>query len=115
MTQYCPARAEEDEQGNVHEDESEDAMEEEEENEEDEIMGEVNERIIDNILPRVTFLRLRVQHNHHRHQNLLLIINFVIINSFGDASLEISWQHKTWINFYKGHREGKELSSHHQK
>ena len=55
MRQYCPARAEEDEQGNVHVDESEDVMEEEEENL-DEIMGEVNKRSIDNILPRVTFL-----------------------------------------------------------
>ena len=72
MRQYCTARAEEDEQGNVHVDESEDVMEEEEENL-DEIMGEVNKRSIDNILPRVTFLRLRVQHHHHhhRHQNLL--------------------------------------------
>ena len=57
MRQYCTARAEEDEQGNVHVDESEDVMEEEEENL-DEIMGEVNKRSIDNILPRVTFLRL---------------------------------------------------------
>ena len=32
MRQYCPARAEEDEQGNVHVDESEDVMEGEEEN-----------------------------------------------------------------------------------
>ena len=55
MRQYCPARAEEDEQGNVHVDESEDVMEEEEENL-DEIMGEVNERSIDNILSRVKFL-----------------------------------------------------------
>ena len=70
MRQYCPARAEEDEQGNVHVDESEDVMKEEEKNL-DEIMGEVNKRSIDNILPRVTFLRLRVQHHHHRHQNLL--------------------------------------------
>ena len=70
MRQYCTARAEEDEQGNVHVDESEDVMEEEEENL-DEIMGEVNKRSIDNILPRLTFLRLRVQHRHHRHQNLL--------------------------------------------
>ena len=69
MRQYCPARAEEDEQGNVHVDESEDVMEEEENL--DEIMGEVNERSIDNILHRVTFLRLRVQPHHHRHQNLL--------------------------------------------
>ena len=66
MRQYCTASAEEDEQV----DESEDVMEEEEENL-DEIMGEVNKRSIDNILPRVTFLRLRVQHHHHRHQNLL--------------------------------------------
>ena len=64
------ARAEEDEQGNVHVDESEDVMEGEEENL-DEIMGEVNKRSIDNTLPRVTFLRLRVQHHHHCHQNLL--------------------------------------------
>jgi len=32
-------------------------------------------------------------------------------NSFGDASSEISWQHKTWINFYKGQGEGKDLMS----
>ena len=72
MRQYCTASAEEDEQGNLHVEESEDVMEEEEENL-DEIMGEVNKRSIDNILPRVTFLRLRVQHHHHhhRHQNLL--------------------------------------------
>ena len=57
MRQYCPARAEEDEQVNVHVKESEDVMEEEEENL-DEIMGEVNKRSIDNILPTVTFLRL---------------------------------------------------------
>ena len=69
MRQYCLAIAEEDEQGNVHVDESEDVMEEEEENL-DEIMGEVNERSIDNILSRVTFLCFRVQHHHHRHQNL---------------------------------------------
>ena len=43
MRQYCTASAEEDEQGNVHVDESEDVMEEEEENL-DEIMGEVNKR-----------------------------------------------------------------------
>ena len=48
MRQYCTARAEEDEQGNVHVDESEDVMEEEEANL-DEIMGEVNKRSIDNI------------------------------------------------------------------
>ena len=72
MRQYCPASAEEDEQGNVHVDESEDVMEEEEENLDLEIMGEVNKRSIDNILPRVTFLCLRVQqHHHHCHQNLL--------------------------------------------
>ena len=69
MRQYSQARAEEDEQNNFHIDESEDVMEEEENL--DEIMGEVNKRSIDNILPRVTFLRLRVQHHHHRHQNLL--------------------------------------------
>ena len=69
MRQYCPARAEEDEQGNVHVDESEDVMEEEEENL-GEIMGEVNERSIDNILPRMIFLCLRAQHHHHCHQNL---------------------------------------------
>ena len=68
MRQYCPARAAEDEQGNIHVDESEDVMKVEEE-ELDEIMGEVNERSIDNILHRVTFLRLRVQHHHHCHQN----------------------------------------------
>ena len=66
MRQYCTARAEEDEQGNVHVDESEDVMKEEEED-----LGEMNERSIDNILSRVTFLRLRVQQHHHRHQNLL--------------------------------------------
>ena len=70
MRQYCTARAEEDEQGNVYVDESENVLKEEEEDL-DEIMGEVNKRSIDNILPRVTFLRLRVQHHHHRHQNLL--------------------------------------------
>ena len=70
MRQYCQARAEEDEQGNVHVNESEDVMEEKEENL-DEIMGEVNKRSIDNILHRTTFLRLQVQHHHHRHQNLL--------------------------------------------
>ena len=70
MRQYCTASAEEDEQGNLHVEESEDVMEEEEENL-DEIMGEVNKRSIDNILPRVTFLCLRVQQHHHRHQNLL--------------------------------------------
>ena len=70
MSQYCTAKTEEDEQGNVHVDESEDVMEEEEENL-DEIMGEVNKRSIDNILPMVTFFCLRVQHHHHRHQNLL--------------------------------------------
>ena len=70
MRQYCTASAEEDEQGNLHVEESEDVMEEEEENL-DEIMGEVNKRSIDNILPRVTFLYLRVQHHNHRHQNLL--------------------------------------------
>ena len=42
MRQYCPARAEEDEQGNVHVDESEDVMKEYEEDL-DEIMGEVRE------------------------------------------------------------------------
>ena len=70
MRQYCTASAEEDEQGNLHVEESEDVMEEEEENL-DEIMGEVNKRSIDNILSRVTFLCLRVQHHHHRPQNLL--------------------------------------------
>ena len=70
MWKYCSARAEEDEQVNVHVDESEDVMEEEEENL-DEIMGEVNIRCIDNILSRVIFLHLRVQRRHHRHQNLL--------------------------------------------
>ena len=70
MRQYCTASAEEDEQGNLHVEESEDVMEEEEENL-DEIMGEVNKRSIDNILPSMTILRLRVQHHHHRHQNLL--------------------------------------------
>ena len=45
MRQYCPARAEEDEQGNVHVDESEDMMKEEEEDL-DEIMGEVREAMI---------------------------------------------------------------------
>ena len=70
MRQYCTARAEENEQRNVHVDESEDVMEKEKEDL-DKIMGEVNERCIDNILSRVTFLRLRVQHHHHRHQNLL--------------------------------------------
>ena len=69
MRQYCPARAEEDEQGNVHVEESEDVTEEVEENL-DEIMGKVNERSIDNILPRMTFLCLRVQHHHHDHQKL---------------------------------------------
>ena len=44
MRQYCPARAEEDEQGNVHVDESEDVMKEEEEDL-DEIMGEVRESL----------------------------------------------------------------------
>ena len=44
MRQYCTARAEEDEQGNVHADESEDVMEEEEENL-DEIMGKVREAL----------------------------------------------------------------------
>ena len=70
MRQYCTARAEEGEQGNVHVDESGDVMKEEEE-ELEEIMGEVNKRSIGNILPRVTFLHLLVQHHHHRHQNLL--------------------------------------------
>ena len=50
MRQYCTARAEEDEQGNVHVDESEDVMEEEEEDL-DGIKGGV-ERSIDNILSR---------------------------------------------------------------
>ena len=44
MRQYCLARAEEDEQGNVHVDESEDVMEEYEEDL-DEIMGEVREAL----------------------------------------------------------------------
>ena len=44
MTHYCPARAEEDEQGNVHVDESEDVMKVEEEDL-DEIMGEVREAL----------------------------------------------------------------------
>ena len=44
MRQYCTARAEEDEQGNVHVDESEDVMKGEEE-ELDEIMGEVREAL----------------------------------------------------------------------
>ena len=77
MRKYCTARAEEDEQGNVHVDESEDVMEEEEENL-DEIMGEVNERSIDNILHRVTFLRLRVPPSTPESPPRL-IINFVII------------------------------------
>ena len=42
MRQYCTARAEEDEQGNVHVNESEDVMKEEEEDL-DKIMGEVRE------------------------------------------------------------------------
>ena len=65
------ARAEEDEQGNVHVNESGGRG-----------LGREHgrgERSIDNILSRVTFLCLRVQH-HHRHQNPpRLIINFVII------------------------------------
>ena len=68
MRQYLTARAEVDEQGNVHVDESEDVMKEEEEDLQDHGRGE---RSIDNILSRVTFLCLRVQHHHHRHQNLL--------------------------------------------
>ena len=44
MRQYCPARAEEDEQGNVHVDESEDVMKVEEEDL-DEIMGKVREAL----------------------------------------------------------------------
>ena len=44
MRQYCTARAKEDEQGNVHVDESEDVMKGEEE-ELDEIMGEVREAL----------------------------------------------------------------------
>jgi len=78
MRQYCPARAEEDEQGNVHVDESEDVMKEYEEDL-DKIMSEVNKRSIDYILPRVTFLRLRVQHHHCPESPPTLIINFVII------------------------------------
>ena len=70
MRQYCTASAEEDEQGNLHVEESEDVMEEEEENL-DEIMGELNKRSIDNILHSSPLLSLRVQHHHHRHQNLL--------------------------------------------
>ena len=44
MSEYCTARAEEDEQGNVHVDESEDVMKEEEEDF-DAIMGEVREAL----------------------------------------------------------------------
>ena len=44
MRQYCTARAEENEQGNVHVDESEDVMKEYEEDL-DEIMGEVREAL----------------------------------------------------------------------
>ena len=44
MRQYCTAKAEEDEQGNVHVDESEDVMKEEEEDL-DEIMGKVREAL----------------------------------------------------------------------
>ena len=44
MRQYCPARAEEYEQGNFNVDESEDVMKEEEEDL-DEIMGEVREAL----------------------------------------------------------------------
>ena len=44
MRQYCTARAEEDEQGNIHVDESEDVMKEEEEDLEA-IMGEVREAL----------------------------------------------------------------------
>ena len=44
MRQYCTARAEEDEQGNVHVDESEDVMKVEEEDL-DEIMGKVREEL----------------------------------------------------------------------
>ena len=44
MRQYLTARAEEDEQGNVHVDESNDVMKEEEEDL-DEIMGEVREAL----------------------------------------------------------------------
>ena len=44
MRQYCTARAEENEQGNVHIDESEDVMKEEEEDLE-EIMGKVREAL----------------------------------------------------------------------
>ena len=44
MRQYCTARAEEDKQGNVHVDESEDVMKVEEEDL-DEIMGEVREAL----------------------------------------------------------------------
>ena len=44
MRQYCTARAEENEQGNVHIDESEDVMKVEEEDL-DEIMGKVREAL----------------------------------------------------------------------
>ena len=44
MRQYCLAIAEEDEQGNVHVDESEDVMEEEEEDL-DKVMGKVREAL----------------------------------------------------------------------
>ena len=44
MRQYLTARAEEDEQGNVHVNESEDVMKEEEEDL-DKIMGEVREAL----------------------------------------------------------------------
>ena len=56
MRPYCTAREEEDEQGNVHVDESKDEEEVEEEEEDVyEIMGEVNERGIEYILfSRVT-------------------------------------------------------------
>ena len=45
MSQYCTARAEEDEQGNVHVDESEEDVMKGEEEELDEIMGEVREAL----------------------------------------------------------------------
>ena len=65
MRQYCTARAEEDEQGNVHVDESEDVVEVEEEDVY-EIMGEVNERGIEYILfSRVT------QKNFSYYSNVL--------------------------------------------
>ena len=65
MRQYLTARAEEDEQGNVHVDESEDVVEVEEEDVY-EIMGEVNERGIEYILfSRVT------QKNFSYYSNVL--------------------------------------------